>query len=385
MPERIALLGSTGSIGTQTLDVVRAHPDRFRIEILTANNQADLLIEQAIEFNPNMVVIGNEELYTKVREALSHTDVKVFAGNSSLNDAVQCDSIDTVVTALLGSAGLKPTLCAIEAGKKIALANKETLVAGGELVCKKAQENKVQISPIDSEHSAIFQCLAGEYGKGIEKILLTGSGGPFRGRKAAELKEVLPEQALKHPTWQMGKKISIDSATLMNKGLEMIEARWLFGVKPSNIEIVIHPESIVHSLVAFKDGSVKAQLGMPDMKLPIQYALSWPERLDLDTPRLDLAQIGTLHFEKPDTDTFRCPTLAYRAIEQGGNMPCIMNAANEVAVQAFLSKRISFLSIADLIEKAMDNVPFSKNTDLETLENSDRESRLFCQKLTDIA
>lgn len=380
MPERIALLGSTGSIGTQTLDVVRAHPDRFRIEILTANNQADLLIEQALEFNPNMVIIGNEELYPKVREALASTDVKVFAGKSSLNDAVQSDTVDTVVTALLGSAGLKPTLRAIEAGKKIALANKETLVAGGELVCRKAAENKVTITPIDSEHSAIFQCLAGEYGKGIEKILLTGSGGPFRGRNAAELQDVKPEQALRHPTWQMGKKISIDSATLMNKGLEMIEARWLFGVKPSDIEIVIHPESIVHSLVAFKDGSVKAQLGIPDMKLPIQYALSWPERLDLDTPRLDLSRIGTLHFEKPDTDTFRCPTLAYRAIEQGGNMPCIMNAANEVAVQAFLNKRIPFLSIADLIEKAMDNVPFSKNTDLETLENSDRESRRFASR-----
>ncbi|MCM1532455.1 MAG: 1-deoxy-D-xylulose-5-phosphate reductoisomerase [Ruminococcus flavefaciens] len=376
--QRLAILGSTGSIGTQTLDVVRAHPDKFSVEILTAWNQADLLIEQAREFLPNMVVIGNDAHYQKVKEALTDTDVKVFSGMSSITDAVCCDTVDTVVTALLGSAGLRPTLRAIEAGKKIALANKETLVSGGEIVCRKARENHVYINPIDSEHSAIFQCLTGEVDNRVEKIFLTGSGGPFRGRKAAQLQDVKPEQALKHPTWHMGRKISIDSATLMNKGLEMIEAKWLFGVQPSDIEVVIHPESIIHSLVSFADGSVKAQLGLPDMRLPIQYALTFPERLPLELPRLDLTAIGALHFEKPDTDTFRCLALAYQAIEKGGNMPCIMNAANEVAVQAFLQEKIPFTGIAHLIEKAMERVPFIARPDLEQLEASDRECRNFC-------
>ncbi|MCM1169320.1 MAG: 1-deoxy-D-xylulose-5-phosphate reductoisomerase [Bacteroides sp.] len=376
--ERLAILGSTGSIGTQTLDVVRAHPDRFSVEVLTAWNQADLLIAQAKEFQPNMVVIGNEAHYPKVKEALAETDVKVFAGMSSITDAVCCDTVDTVVTALLGSSGLRPTLQAIEAGKKIALANKETLVSGGEIVCRKARENHVYINPIDSEHSAIFQCLTGEVDNRVEKIFLTGSGGPFRGRKAAQLHDVKPEQALKHPTWHMGRKISIDSATLMNKGLEMIEAKWLFGVQPSDIEVVIHPESIIHSLVSFADGSVKAQLGLPDMRLPIQYALTFPERLPLELPRLDLTAIGALHFEKPDTDTFRCLALAYQAIERGGNMPCIMNAANEVAVQAFLQEKIPFTGIAHLIEKAMERVAFIARPDLEQLEASDLECRNFC-------
>ncbi|MCM1042497.1 MAG: 1-deoxy-D-xylulose-5-phosphate reductoisomerase [Bacteroides sp.] len=376
--ERLAILGSTGSIGTQTLDVVRAHPDRFSVEVLTAWNQAELLIAQAKEFQPNMVVIGNEAHYPKVKEALAKTDVKVFAGMSSITDAVGCDTVDTVVTALLGSAGLRPTLRAIEAGKKIALANKETLVSGGEIVCRKARENHVYINPIDSEHSAIFQCLTGEVNNRVEKIFLTGSGGPFRGRKAAQLQDVKPEQALKHPTWHMGRKISIDSATLMNKGLEMIEAKWLFGVQPSDIEVVIHPESIIHSLVSFADGSVKAQLGLPDMRLPIQYALTFPERLPLELPRLDLTAIGALHFEKPDTDTFRCLKLAYHAIEKGGNLPCIMNAANEVAVQAFLQEKIPFTGIADLIEKAMERVAFIARPDLEQLEASDLECRNFC-------
>lgn len=381
-PRRIALLGSTGSIGTQTLEVVRRHPDRFSIEILTAQNQADLLIEQALEFRPNMVVIGNESLYEKVNLALRHTETKVFAGSSSLQDAVCCDTVDMVVTALLGSAGLRPTLKAIQAKKQIALANKETLVSGGALVCRTAAENGVFIRPIDSEHSAIFQCLVGENQARARKIFLTGSGGPFRGSKKKDLQEVTPEQALRHPTWRMGKKISVDSATLMNKGLEMIEARWLFGMKPQDIEVVIHPESIIHSLISFCDGSVKAQLGIPDMKVPIQYALSFPDRMPLDTPYPDLAGMGALHFEKPDPETFECLPLAYHAIEKGGNLPCIMNAANEVAVEAFLEKRIPFLEIPRIIEEAMQKVGFVEQADLDTLEQSDTECRIFCRKKT---
>ena len=362
------------------MDVVRQHPEDFLIEVLTAQDQADLLIRQVLEFKPNIVVIGNEAHYRKVRDALTHTDTKVFAGAGSIADAATCGSVDTVVTALSGYAGLKPTMKAIQAGKHIALANKETLVAGGALVCRAAREQQVAITPIDSEHSAIFQCLAGEYMNPVERIFLTGSGGPFRGKKREQLQDVKPEQALKHPTWHMGKKISIDSATLMNKGLEMIEARWLFGVKPQDIEIVIHPESIVHSLVSFRDGSVKAQLGLPDMRLPIQYALSFPQRLSLDVPRLDLAQIGCLHFEKPDTETFRCLPLAYRAIEKGGNMPCIMNAANEIAVQAFLEERIPFLAIADLVARTMEKASFLPAPNIEELNESDAESRRLCQE-----
>ena len=362
------------------MDVVRQHPEDFLIEVLTAQDQADLLIRQVLEFKPNIVVIGNEAHYGKVRDALTHTDTKVFAGAGSIADAATCGSVDTVVTALSGYAGLKPTMKAIQAGKHIALANKETLVAGGALVCRAAREQQVTITPIDSEHSAIFQCLAGEYMNPVERIFLTGSGGPFRGKKREQLQDIKPEQALKHPTWHMGKKISIDSATLMNKGLEMIEARWLFGVKPQDIEIVIHPESIVHSLVSFRDGSVKAQLGLPDMRLPIQYALSFPQRLSLDVPRLDLAQIGCLHFEKPDTETFRCLPLAYRAIEKGGNMPCIMNAANEIAVQAFLEERIPFLAIADLVARTMEKASFLPAPNIEELNESDAESRRLCQE-----
>lgn len=379
-PLRLAVLGSTGSIGTQTLEVVRQHPDLFSIEVLSAQNQADKLIEQAFEFKPNMVVIGNETLYGMVNEALSGTDTKVFAGESSLAEAVCCGEVDTVVTALPGSAGLKPTLKAIEADKNIALANKETLVAGGELVCKTAREHQGLITPIDSEHSAIFQCLMGEECNPIEKIFLTGSGGPFRGKKRADLEKVTPSQALKHPTWSMGKKITIDSSTLMNKGLEMIEAKWLFNVNPENIEVVIHPESIIHSMVSFADGSVKAQLGVPDMKLPIQYALCAPCRPFLNTPRLNFAELQCLHFEKPDTDTFACLSLAYHAIEKGGNMPCIMNAANEMAVAAFLEERISFLQIGRLIEKAMETVPFSAEISLEILEEADVRTRAFCRE-----
>ena len=375
--KHLALLGSTGSIGTQALDVVRQHPDAFCIEVLTAQNQADLLIRQALEFKPNIVVIGNETHYEKVRDALAHTDTKVFAGADSIADAATCESVDTVVTALLGYAGLQPTMKAIQAGKHIALANKETLVAGGAIVCRAAREQQV------AKHSAIFQCLAGEYMNPVERIFLTGSGGPFRGKKGEQLQDIKPEQALKHPTWHMGRKISIDSATLMNKGLEMIEARWLFGVKPQDIEVVIHPESIVHSMVSFQDGSVKAQLGLPDMKLPIQYALSFPQRLSLDVPRLDLTQTGSLHFEKPDTGTFRCLPLAYQALDKGGNMPCIMNAANEIAVQAFLEERIPFLAIADLIARTMEKASFLPAPNIEELNESDAESRRLCQELID--
>ena len=378
--KKLAVLGSTGSIGTQTLEVVRQHPDLFAVEVLSAQNQADALIEQALEFKPNMVVIGNETLYEKVNEALGRTDNKVFAGRESLEEAACCAEVDTVVTALSGAAGLKPTLKAIEAKKNIALANKETLVAGGELVCKASREHRVPVIPIDSEHSAIFQCLAGEEYNPVEKIFLTGSGGPFRGKTRADLENITPAQALKHPTWSMGRKITIDSSTLMNKGLEMIEAKWLFGVRPEDIEVVIQPESIIHSMVSFADGSVKAQLGVPDMKLPIQYALSYPFRPALNTPRLNFAELGSLHFEKPDTDTFMCLALAYRAIEKGGNMPCIMNAANEIAVEAFLAEKISFLQIGRLIEKAMETVTFSAEIQLKTLEETDAATRDFCRR-----
>lgn len=381
--KKLAVLGSTGSIGTQTLDVVRQHPDLFAIEVLSAQNQADRLIEQALEFRPNMVVIGNEALYGKVNEALYHTDTKVFAGRKSIEEAACCAEVDTVVTALSGAAGLKPTLKAIEAGKNIALANKETLVAGGELVCKAAREHRVPVIPIDSEHSAIFQCLAGEQCNPVEKIFLTGSGGPFRGKTRVELEKVTPAQALRHPTWSMGRKITIDSATLMNKGLEMIEAKWLFGVKPEDIEVVIQPESIIHSMVSFADGSVKAQLGVPDMKVPIQYALSYPFRPALNTPRLNFSELGCLHFEKPDTDTFLCLALAYRAMEKGGNMPCIMNAANEMAVAAFLEEKISFPQIGRIVEKAMGTMAFSPQVQLGILEETDAATREFCRRLVD--
>ena len=378
--KRLAVLGSTGSIGTQTLDVARQHPDKFSIEVLTAWNQAEKLIEQALEFKPNMVVIGNEELYREVDQALWNSGIKVFAGPGSIADAACCETVDTVVAAIMGSAGLKPTLKAIEAGKEIALANKETLVSAGALVCKAAMEKRVRINPVDSEHSAIFQCLAGEAGNPIEKIFLTGSGGPFRGKKRAELSSVKPEEALRHPTGNMGRKISIDSATLMNKGLEMIEAHWLFGVPAGDIEVVIHPESIVHSLVSFRDGSVKAQLGIPDMRLPIQYALGFPERLPLNVERLDLLQVSALHFEKPDRETFPCLDLAYRAIGKGGNLPCVLNAANETAVEAFLREEIPFLAIADLIGEAMEKVPFQQQPGLDALDESDDSARRFCRE-----
>ena len=372
--KRLAVLGSTGSIGTQTLDVARQHPDKFSIEVLTAWNQAEKLIEQALEFKPNMVVIGNEELYREVDQALWNSGIKVFAGPGSIADAACCETVDTVVAAIMGSAGLKPTLKAIEAGKEIALANKETLVSAGALVCKAAMEKRVRINPVDSEHSAIFQCLAGEAGNPIEKIFLTGSGGPFRGKKRAELSSVKPEEALRHPTWNMGRKISIDSATLMNKGLEMIEAHWLFGVPAGDIEVVIHPESIVHSLVYFADGAALAQLGYPDMRVPIQLALTYPERLPCETP-LDLPALGKLTFLPFPEEKFPCFPLAIAAGKAGGIMPTVLNAAAEEAVRAFLNGRITFPAIAETIQDALGAVPQASAESFLQLSEADGAAR----------
>ena len=373
--KNIAILGSTGSIGTQALDVIKSNPQHFRVEVLTANGNADLLIEQAIAFNPNSVVISDESKYQKVKEALHSHDIKVFSGQDSLAQVVQMDSIDIVLTALVGYAGLKPTLKAIEKGKAIALANKETLVVAGDLVTKKAKENGVNIYPVDSEHSAIFQCMAGEFHNPIEKIYLTASGGPFRGKDMEYLQKVTKEQALKHPNWDMGAKITIDSASLMNKGLEVIEAKWLFHLKPDQIDVVVHPQSIIHSIVQFTDGSMKAQMGLPDMKLPIQYALAYPNRIHSEFPRFDFMKYPSLTFESPDIKTFRNLQLAYEAMYRGGNMPCILNAANEVAVAAFLKDRISFLAMSDMIEHSMKKTSFVLNPTYEDYVSSDLEAR----------
>ncbi len=353
MKRGIAILGSTGSIGTQALEVIAAHPDHFSVEVLTAQSNADLLIAQSQVFNPNAVVIADVSQYQKVKDALDPLDIKVFAGVDALAQVVELDSIDVVLTALVGFAGLQPTIKAIEAKKQIALANKETLVVAGQLVTQLAQQNGVNLYPVDSEHSAIFQCLAGEWHNPIEKIILTASGGPFRGKKKEELTQITKAQALKHPNWSMGAKITIDSATLMNKGLEVIEAQWLFDLKPNQIETIVHPQSIIHSLVQFTDGSMKAQMGLPDMKLPIQYALGYPQRLPSDFPRFDFSQFPSLTFEKADTDTFRCLSLAYDAMHVGGTLPCVMNAANEIAVSLFLNDEIRFLEIAELVEEVM--------------------------------
>lgn len=352
----IAILGSTGSIGTQTVEVIRRHSDIFCVEVLTADSSADMLITQALEFEPNAVVIG-ESKYEYVKNALSATNIKVFTGENAICDVVTFDTVDTVVVALMGSIGLKPTLKAIECGKQVALANKETLVMGGDLVSRAVAKYGKPVYPIDSEHSAIFQCMQGEVYSSVESIILTGSGGPFRGKKRDELKKVTPEQALAHPTWRMGRKISIDSATLMNKGLELIEACHLFGVRSADVEVVIHPQSIVHSLVGFKDGSVKAQLALPDMKGPILYALAYPKRIAEtfeQTPRLSLSQIGKLEFEKPDRENFPCLALAEEAIRRGGGLPCVLNAANEIAVAAFLNGSVRFLDIPVFIEKQLE-------------------------------
>lgn len=381
MKKRIALLGSTGSIGTQTLDVIRQFPDKFEVEVLTAYNNIDLLIQQAIEFVPNTIVIGNELKYKELTDALSGLPVKIFAGSDAISQVVEMDSIDIVLTAMVGFSGLLPTLNAIKAKKTIALANKETLVVAGELIKKSILENNVTILPVDSEHSAIFQCLAGEGYNEIEKIILTASGGPFRGKDIDFLKQVTPEQALKHPNWDMGAKITIDSATLMNKGFEAIEAKWLFDLNPEQIDIVVHHQSIIHSLVQFADGSLKAQMGLPDMKLPILYALAYPERLKTNFPRFSFIDYPELHFEKPDLKNFKNLALAYFAMDKAGNMPCILNAANEAAVYAFLCKKIGFLDITDIIMQAMHKVNHIKHPGLDDLIQTDNETRTYCETL----
>ena len=379
--KRVAILGSTGSIGTQTLDVIRQHPDWFTVEVLTAQHNWELLVAQALEFKPNAVVIGNEDHYSKVKEALSGEPIKVFAGQNAIAQVVEMDTIDVVLTALVGYAGLIPTVHAIRAGKQIALANKETLVVAGELITALAKQHGVNIYPVDSEHSAIFQCLVGEFHNPIEKIILTASGGPFRGKDTAYLASVTREQALKHPNWDMGAKITIDSASLMNKGLEVIEAKWLFGLKTEQIEVVVHPQSIVHSLVQFEDGSLKAQLGLPDMRIPIQFALSYPDRLKSNFERFNFANYPQLTFEQPDVQTFRNLQLAYDALAAGGNAPCVLNAANEVAVAAFLNRQIGFLEMSDLIEETLNKSTFLARPQLEDYIESDRQARELSENL----
>ncbi len=379
MQKHIAILGSTGSIGTQTLEVIKKHPGHFELEVLTARNNADELIRQSRNFLPNHVVIANENNYSYVRDALSDLPIKVYTGTGSLEQIVQMDSIDMVLSALVGFSGLRPTLSAIEAGKDIALANKETLVVGGDLVIRKAIENRVNIIPVDSEHSAIFQCLSGEEMNPVEKIILTASGGPFLGNSRASLEKVTFKEALKHPNWFMGEKVTIDSATLMNKGLEVIEARWLFGLKPEQIEVVIHPQSVIHSLVQFEDGSVKAQLGIPDMKLPIQYALGYPKRLKSDFKRFSFSDYPSLTFQAPDTGIFKNLALAYEALKKGGNMPCILNAANEVVVNAFLEGNLGFLDMPGIIEKTMESTAFVKKPGLQDYMDSDSNARKIAE------
>lgn len=376
LKKHIAILGSTGSIGTQALEVVRQHPDLFIAEVLTAQSNFDLLIRQAIEFLPNAVVIGDEENYPTVKEALKSYPVKVFAGLNSILQIVEMDSIDLVLNALVGYAGLKPTLNAISAGKHLALANKESLVIAGALVMQEASRNRVMVLPVDSEHSAIFQCLVGEQKSNIEKLILTASGGPFLGKNKDCLLAVKKEAALKHPNWKMGDKITIDSASLMNKGMEVIEARWLFDIPPARIEVVIHPQSVLHSVVQFIDGSLKAQMGLPDMRLPILYALSFPDRLVSDFPRFNFLESPSLTFQAPDTELFLNLGLAYEALNRGGNIPCVLNAANEVAVKAFLEDRISFPGMSQLIEKCMHIVPFLKSPSYDDFVQTNEESRI---------
>jgi 1-deoxy-D-xylulose-5-phosphate reductoisomerase len=379
--KHIAILGSTGSIGTQALEVIAANPENFEVEVLTAQNNAELLIQQAKEFKPNAVVIVNEDFYPQVKDALVPLDIKVFAGEKSLASIVQMDSIDIVLTALVGYSGLKPTIKAIEAGKNIARANKETLVVAGELITQLAREKGVNIYPVDSEHSAIFQCLVGEFDNPIEKIILTASGGPFRGKKRHELKSVTKAQALKHPNWTMGAKVTIDSASLMNKGLEVIEAKWLFGLKPEQIEVIVHPQSIVHSLVQFRDSSIKAQLGLPDMRLPIQFALGYPQRLKADYPRFDFTLYPNLTFEPPDTETFRNLALAFQAMAKAGNMPCVLNAANEIAVQEFLKDNIGFLQMSEVVERCLEKVTYVSKPTFEDYVVTDTETRQLAGEL----
>lgn len=375
MKKKIAILGSTGSIGTQALQVIEEHSDLYEARVLTAHRQADLLIAQARKFLPQCVVIADESLYPQVREALADTDVQVYAGAEALCQVVQLPSVDIVLTALVGFSGLRPTISAIEAGKPIALANKETLVVAGELVTRLAMEHRVPILPVDSEHSAIFQSLMGEDANEIEKIILTASGGPFRKFSLEQLRDVTPQQALKHPNWDMGAKITIDSASMMNKGFEVIEAKWLFGVEPDRIQVVVHPQSVVHSAVQYQDGAVKAQLGVPDMRVPIQLALSYPQRLSSQFPRLDWYQMQDLTFERPDMEKFRCLQMAYRALSEGGNMPCVLNASNEVVNLAFRQGRCGFLQMADIVERTLDTVPFQHDNTLEDYLACDAEAR----------
>jgi 1-deoxy-D-xylulose-5-phosphate reductoisomerase len=384
MKKGIAILGSTGSIGKQALEVIDANRDIFSVEVLTANDNAELLIEQAVKYQPNVVVIGNEMRYDQVVSALSVLPIKVYCGSSALLSVVEYDSVDVVLTAMVGYSGLLPTIHAIKARKTIALANKETLVVAGELITDLADEYNVPIYPVDSEHSAIFQCLVGEEANPIEKVILTASGGPFRGKNVDFLAHVTKEQALRHPNWSMGAKITIDSATLMNKGLEVIEAKWLFGLTGKQIEVVVHPQSIIHSMVQFRDGSIKAQMGLPDMKLPIQYALHYPYRLRSDFPRLDFMDYPSLTFEKPDMDTFRNLALAYAAMEQGGNAACILNAANEIAVDAFLKDRIGFLEISDVIIESAAKVAFIANPTYSDYVETNEAARRFASEMIQV-
>lgn len=379
MKKQIAILGSTGSIGTQALQVIGEHPDLYEVYALTANNRVELLAEQARKFLPEAVVIANEDKYEQLKEALADLPVKVYAGEDALAQIVESKPVDIVLTAMVGYAGLRPTINAIKAGKTIALANKETLVVAGELINELATRYHTPILPVDSEHSAIFQCL--EMNNPVHKIILTASGGPFRTFTMEQLRQVTKEQALKHPNWSMGAKITIDSASMMNKGFEVMEAKWLFGVRPEQIEVVVHPQSVIHSMVEFEDGAVKAQLGVPDMRLPIQYAFSYPRREHLSGERLDFMKCNTLTFEAPDTARFRNLALAYEALHQGGNMPCIVNAANEVVVAAFLNDRISFLGMSDVIEKSMTRVPFIKTPSYEDYVATDAETRRIAAEL----
>ncbi len=380
MIKRIAILGSTGSIGTQALEVISQHPHAFEVAVLTAQTNGDLLVKQAIAFKPSHVVIGDKSQYSAVKSALEPYQISVLVGAEALEEVVCLPQVDVVLTALVGYAGLLPTVKAIKAGKPIALANKETLVVAGALIMPMAREMGVPILPVDSEHSAIFQCLMGESHNPIEKVILTASGGPFRGKKRSELEQVTRAQALKHPNWTMGAKITIDSASLMNKGLEVIEAAWLFDVHASQIDVVVHPQSIVHSLVQFEDGSIKAQLGLPDMKLPIQFALGYPNRMRADFPRFDFKDFASLTFEQPDIETFRNLGLAFQALEKGGNMPCILNAANEVAVDAFLKDDIGFLQMSDLLANCMDQGTYLQAPSLEDYVNTDKITRIMAQE-----
>ena len=374
-------MGSTGSIGRQALEVLSAHSDRFELEVITAQQNAGLLIKQAIEFKPNFVVIGNEDLYSEVSDALFLHDIKVFAGEESISQIIDIGSVDIVLIALVGFAGLKPTIRAIEAGKRIALANKESLVVAGDFVTKLAVEKRVSLIPVDSEHSAIFQCLSGENPDTIEKIYLTASGGPFRGKSWEEIQNATVAQALKHPNWNMGDKITIDSASMMNKGLEVIEAKWLFGLDPGQIDVITHPQSIVHSIVQFQDSSMKAQMGLPDMRLPIQYAFGFPDRLKSDFPRFDFLNYPQLTFEKPDIKIFRNLALAFDALEKGGNMPCILNAANEIAVDAFLKNKIGFTRMPEIIEKSMERVDFVDKPTLDDYFLTDEATRIVAMEI----